>query len=154
MKSRTITLQQEIDDVINASIVCHVGMVDEGSVPYVLPFNFGYEGGRLFLHSGPEGKKIGIWQRNSRVCVAFSTDYQMRIQHENVACSYSMRYRSVLIHGEIQQVDEPAEKERILNVIMKKYSGRSDFSYSKPALDNVRVFEVVARSIEGRAYGY
>ncbi len=154
MKSRLITSAQEIEEVINASVVCHVGMVQEDSVPYVLPFNFGYDGNRLFIHSGPQGKKIDIWKQNSRVCVAFSTDYQMRIQNESVACSYSMRYRSVLVHGNIEQIFEMNEKERILNVIMKKYAGRDNFSYSRPALENVSVFEVVPLTIEGRAYGY
>ena len=57
MKSRTITQQAEIEQVINSVDVCHIGMVNLEGNPYVLPFNFGYEEGVLYFHSGPEGKK-------------------------------------------------------------------------------------------------
>ncbi|MFO8023316.1 MAG: pyridoxamine 5'-phosphate oxidase family protein [Perlabentimonas sp.] len=154
MKPRTNLSQKEIDEIINNCEVCTVGMVDLDGSPYVLPFNFGYKDGKLYLHSGPEGKKIDVWKKNPQVCVSFSTDYEMNIRHENVACSYSMKYKSVLIHGSIVQVQDLDCKAKILNIIMEKYSGRSDFSYSKPALENVSVFEIKTEKIESRNYLY
>lgn len=154
MKSRTDINRDEIDSIIASCQVCCIGMVDKGNEPYVLPFNFGYSDGRLYIHSGPGGRKEEVWRSNGRVCVSFSNDYQMRIQNESVACSYSMRYRSVLVFGSIVQVLDPDEKVRILNVIMQKYTNRSDFTYSKPALSNVCVFEIVIDRMEGRVYGY
>jgi hypothetical protein len=154
MRPRAITQQQEIEQVINKTDVCHVGMVDLNGMPYVLPFNFGYQDGVLYLHSGPEGKKIDIWKNNPNVCIAFSSDYLLRHQHDNVACSYSMKYKSVLMYGKIENIDDLEEKKRILNIIMKKYTGRDDFDYSLPALKNVRVFRIVPDRIEGKAYGY
>jgi nitroimidazol reductase NimA-like FMN-containing flavoprotein (pyridoxamine 5'-phosphate oxidase superfamily) len=154
MKSRSDLSFEEIDQIINKCEVCTIGMIDSENGPYVLPFNFGYKDGRLYIHSGPEGKKISIWEKDNRVCVSFSTDYQMRIQNENVACSYSMRYRSVLKYGKVVSVTDLAQKERILNIIMEKYSGRNTFAYSKPALENVKVFEVVVEKTEARSYGY
>jgi uncharacterized protein len=74
MKSRSGISPREIDQIINGSIVCHVAMVDSEGLPYVLPLNFGYKDGRLFIHCAPEGKKIEIWKNNPNVCVAFSTD--------------------------------------------------------------------------------
>jgi uncharacterized protein len=154
MKSRSGISQQEIDQIINGSIVCHIAMIDNEGLPYVIPFNFGYKEGRLYIHTAPEGKKIEIWKNNPKVCVAFSTDYEMRIQNEKVACSYSMKYRSVLIHGELMPVNEADSKIQVLNTVMKKYAGKSDFEYSKPALDNVKVFEIKINGVEGRVYGY
>lgn len=154
MKSRPILQKEEIDAVIDGCQVCHVSMVNPDEGPYVLPFNFGYNDRRLFIHSGPEGKKIRIWERDSRVCVAFSTGYEMRIQNPEVACSYSMRYRSVLLYGRVKQIAERGEKEQVLNIIMEKYTGRRNFTYSLPALDNVKVFEIDIERVEGRAYGY
>ncbi len=154
MKSRTDLSTQEIESIINDTEACHVAMVDAEGMPYVLPFNFGFREGRLYIHSGPEGKKIDVWRRNPNVCVAFSSDYKMRIQNEAVACSYSMRYRSVLIHGKVSQIDNLEEKKRVLDIIMAKYSGKDDFTYSLPALTNVNVFEIAIGKIEGRAYGY
>lgn len=154
MKPRTNLPKSEIDEIINSCQACMVAMVDLEGKPYVLPFNYGYEEGRLYIHSGPEGKKIDIWKQNPSVCVSFSSDYKMNIRHETVACSYSMKYRSVLLHGKVKSVSELDEKARILNVIMKKYSGRNDFSYGQPALKNVAVFEIEIEKTESRAYLY
>lgn len=154
MKSRSDLTPSEIEQIIDGSIICHVSMVDNDGEPYVLPFNFGYKEGRLFIHSAPEGKKISIWNKNPKVCVAFSNSYEMRIQNEKVACSYSMRYRSVLIHGEVSPITEYDEKLRVLNIIMGKYTDKSDFTYSRPAVENVKVFEIKINRIEARAYGY
>ncbi|HOP04192.1 MAG TPA: pyridoxamine 5'-phosphate oxidase family protein [Tenuifilaceae bacterium] len=154
MKSRSNLSKEEVNGIIRKCEVCVVGMVDGENGPYVLPFNFGFRDNRLYIHSGPEGKKIELWEKDPRVCVSFSTDYQMRIQNENVACSYSMRYKSVLLYGAVKQIENLEEKEQALNIIMEKYSGRSNFSYSKPALQNVSVFVIVPEKIESRSYGY
>jgi len=154
MKSRIDVTSQEIDQIINDSIVCHVSMIDKDGLPYVLPFNFGYKDGRLFIHCAPEGKKIEAWSLNPKVCVAFSTSYEMRIQNEKVACSYSMRYRSVLIHGEVKPIINYEQKLQTLNLVMEKYTSKSDFSYNRPSVDNVKVFEVIIGKVEGRIYGY
>jgi len=129
-------------------------MVDNEGDPYVLPFNFGYNEGSIYIHSGPEGKKIDIWNKNSKVCMSFSTDYELKHQSPNVACSYSMRYRSVLVYGSVDEIKNLDEKKKVLNIIMQKYTGRNDFEYNEPALKNVKVFVVVPYKIEARAYGY
>ncbi|MFA5648384.1 MAG: pyridoxamine 5'-phosphate oxidase family protein [Bacteroidales bacterium] len=154
MKPRTNLSQTEIDQIINSCEACMVGMVDLEGKPYVLPFSFGFKDGRLFIHSGPEGKKIDIWKEKPEVCISFSTDYKMNMRHENVACSYSMKYRSVLIHGKVEPITDLDEKARILNIVMGKYSGRNDFSYGIPALTNVAVFEIIIQKQESRSYLY
>jgi uncharacterized protein len=154
MKSRSGISQQEMDQIISGSIVCHIAMIDNEGLPYVIPFNFGYKDSRLYIHTAPEGKKIEIWKKNPKVCVSFSTDYEMRIQNEKVACSYSMKYRSVLVHGELIPIDEFDSKIQVLNIVMGKYSDKSDFTYSKPAVENVKVFEIRINKVESRVYGY
>jgi len=154
MKSRSNISQREVDQIIEGTVACHVSMIDSEGNPYVLPFNFGYKDGRLFIHCAPEGKKIEAWKHNPKVCIAFSKDYEMRIQNEKVACSYSMKYRSVLVHGEVLAINDYDEKINILNIVMQKYSGKSDFVYNKPAVENVKVFEIKIDRVEGRVYGY
>jgi nitroimidazol reductase NimA-like FMN-containing flavoprotein (pyridoxamine 5'-phosphate oxidase superfamily) len=128
-------------------------MVDQQGKPYVLPFNFGYEEGIIFLHSAQQGKKIDILRNNPDVCVCFSTDHQLFHRHEPVACSYGMKYRSVLAFGRIVFIEDYDEKVRVLNIIMQKYAGRS-FDYNPPAVNNVSVYKVVADTFEGKESGY
>ncbi len=154
MKSRMITLPGTIEEIITSCEVCYVGMVDHENLPYTLPFNFGFENDTVYLHSGPAGRKIDILKTRPDVCIAFSTAHELYLQSEDVACSYGMKYKSVLVKGKVEFVEDFDEKERILNVIMKQYTKRDDFTYSKPAINHVCVMKVVTDKIEAKAFGY
>jgi nitroimidazol reductase NimA-like FMN-containing flavoprotein (pyridoxamine 5'-phosphate oxidase superfamily) len=148
-----ITDRKVIDDIINRCEACYVAMVDPEQKPYVLPFNFGYQDQIIYLHSAREGKKMDILHKNGQVCIAFSTDHVLRHSHDNVACSYGMKYRSVVANGHVEFIDDFDEKQRILNIVMKKYTGR-EFTFNAPAIHEVEVYRVVIESITGRESGY
>ncbi len=154
MRPRTDLKQKDIEEIIGKCDVCYLGMADDSGVPYVLPFNFGYHDGELYLHAGPGGKKFDVLRLNDKACAAFSTDHELRGRHENVACSYFMKYRSVLLHGRINMIEDYDEKVRSLNIIMKKYTGRDDYKYNAPAVNNVQTFKLVVDKAEGRSFGY
>jgi nitroimidazol reductase NimA-like FMN-containing flavoprotein (pyridoxamine 5'-phosphate oxidase superfamily) len=107
----------------------------------------------VYLHSAQEGQKIDILKKNPAVCISFSTDHQLFHRHEPVACSYGMKYRSVLAYGDIEFIHDYDEKVRILNLIMKKYAGRT-FEYNAPAVNNVSVYKLNAIKMEGKESGY
>jgi len=142
-----------INKIINLCEVCYIGMVDDENMPYVLPFNFGYENDIIYLHSAKTGKKINILKNNNNVCIVFSTGHEIRFQHPEVACSYMMKYRSVQAFGKVEFIDNYDEKVNILNIIMKKYTGK-DFNYNKPAVNEVETFIVRVSSIMGKEFGY
>ncbi len=143
----------ELHQIINDSEVCYVGMTD-GQTPYVLPFNFALHNNTIYLHSGPGGKKMDILNKNNLVCITFSTAHKMYHQHKDVACSWVMLFKSVIVWGKVSFIDEDVEKIEILNMIMKKYSGRDDFKYSTPAVRNVVVFKIPIDKITGKKKGY
>ncbi|MCP4551673.1 MAG: pyridoxamine 5'-phosphate oxidase family protein [Bacteroidetes bacterium] len=153
MKSRVLEFKPELEEIINKCDLCHVAMIDPNNMPYILPFNFGYAIGEIYLHSAQEGKKIDILKNNNNVCVAFSTDYDLRYQNEDVACSYSWKYRSVLAYGKVEFITDLDKKVDALNTIMKNYSDRK-FSYNDPAVKGVNCYKVVIERLDGRAYGY
>lgn len=153
MANRMTSNPEEIRAIIDKCEACYIGMIDKEGNPYVLPFNFGFEDGVIYLHSAQEGKKIDILRNNPKVCIAFSTDHKLFHRHEPVACSYGMKYRSVLAYGEVVFVEDYDEKVRILNIIMRKYAGR-DFSYNPPAVNNVCVYKVAADRYDGKESGY
>jgi len=153
MHHRFITDQKEIDEIINKCEVCYVSMVDENNLPYVLPFNFGYNNGVIFLHSAQKGHKIDILKKNPAVCIAFSTDHQLRYQSEQMACSYSMNYRSVLTHGKVQFFDDLDQKVVSCKTVMAHYTDR-EFTYGIPALREVCTFKVKVEKFTAKIYGY
>ncbi|MBU1369449.1 MAG: pyridoxamine 5'-phosphate oxidase family protein [Bacteroidetes bacterium] len=153
MKNRALTFEPEIVSIIKKCEACTLSMVDTHGMPYAVPMNFGFENRRLFLHAAPEGRKIEILKHNPHVCITFSTDHELRWQNTEVACSYSMKYRSVMILGEIKFLEEMDEKQQALDVIMHQYTD-NPFKYSEPALKNVCVMEVIIKEMTGKAYGY
>ncbi|MFH2094505.1 MAG: pyridoxamine 5'-phosphate oxidase family protein, partial [Bacteroidota bacterium] len=132
---KDITRDDEILDIITRSKVCYLGMVD-GETPYVLGFNFGYQDGVVYLHCARYGRKLDILEKNNKVCLYFNTDTELFSRHEEIACSWRMRYRSVQAYGNAEIVEDYDEKVRGLEIFMKNYSDR-EFTFSKPSVDNV-----------------
>lgn len=154
MRVRTLLEKADILNVISLSEVCFVAMIDKDGFPYVLPFNFGIENGTIYLHSGTQGQKIDIIKKNPRVCIAFSTSHQLSYQDEGVACSHFMKYKSVLAYGKVEFIEEYDKKIDGLNIIMKHYTGRTDYKYNEPAVNNVLVFKVEPEKLTGKSMGY
>ncbi len=144
---------EQIEAIIKKCQFCHVAMVDANQKPYLLPFNFGYSNGVVYLHSDLKGKKIDILKQNPAVCINFTTDHELFMQNQNVACSYGMRYRSVIINGNVEFIDNFDDKVAAMNIFMQQYTGR-DFKYSSPAINNVCLFKVKIESFTGKIYGY
>lgn len=153
MKNRKLTFKEELEGIIRKCLFCNVAMVDEENRPYVIPMNFGYADGAVYLHGSPVGRKNDILSVHPDVCISFSADHELRYVNEEVACSWSMRYRSVLVFGRVEFIEVTEEKINALHIIMSHYSGR-EFTYSGPAVRDVRVYKVAVERMEGRAYGY
>ena len=153
MRRRTISDEKEILEIIDKSPWCHVAMTDLQGEPYVIPMNFGIRDNVIYLHGARKGKKIDILREHPSVCISFSTDHLLRAQSEEIACSWSMKYRSVLAYGQVEFIEDPAEKTEALNIIMSQYSDRS-FRFAPPSIHEVCCFMVKVTRFEGRSFGY
>jgi len=147
---KDITNPAELEDVIKRAKFCHIGMVD-GNEPYVIGFNFGYKDGVLYLHCSKHGHKLDVLAKNNRICAAFDVDHDFFSRHENVACSWRMRYRSVLMWGNVEMVEEYNSKLEALKIIMAHYSD-IDFEFNPPAVNNVAILRVIPDRITGRKF--
>ena len=56
-KEKEISEESAIEAVIKKSIVCRLGMVDEGK-PYIVPLCFGYKDRTIYVHGSLKGKRI------------------------------------------------------------------------------------------------
>jgi nitroimidazol reductase NimA-like FMN-containing flavoprotein (pyridoxamine 5'-phosphate oxidase superfamily) len=153
MKNRPLTFKPELEEIIKKCVFCSLSMVDPDNKPYVLHMNFGYRDDYIYFHCAQKGKKIEVLKKNPNVCMAFSTDHDLRHVNEEVACSWAMRYRSVLAYGKVEFVEEYDEKVESLEIIMSQYSD-DKYTFNRPAVLDVNVFKVKVEDIHGRAYGY
>ncbi|MDO9152441.1 MAG: pyridoxamine 5'-phosphate oxidase family protein [Paludibacter sp.] len=152
MKTINITKQTEIDAIINECDICFVGINQTNAAPYVIPMNFGYHDNQIFLHSAPYGKHLNLLELDNKISITFCLINKLVYQHPEVACSYRMDSRSVVCSGVITFIDNIHEKEKALNLIMQKFTDR-EFSYSLPALQNVKVWKVKIEEISSKAFG-
>ena len=146
-KEKEITDKSEIESIIRKSFVCRLGIVDEG-LPYIVPLCFGYDKGALFFHSAKEGRKIEILKKNNQVCFEF--DIAPEVQPGGrTACAWGMKYRSVIGFGKAAFIEDPGEKRKALDIIMRQYDD-GDFEYSEKAFGKALVIKVDIESMTGK----
>lgn len=152
MKTISITDSQEIEKIIRSCPYCMVGITDQEGHPYVLPMNFAYEEGTVYLHSGPEGGKLEMVRRHPDVCITFCDGHELVWMHQQVACSYSMKSCSVICRGQVEFVDDVDEKRRILTLLMKHYT---DYpcTMGDPAVRNVLVWRIRVKEMTCKSFG-
>lgn len=146
---KEITERSALDEIINRCLVCRLALSDDG-VPYVVPMNFGYEGNTLFFHSAREGRKLDILRKNSRVCFEFDTDVEIITSEDSTG--WGTKYSCVIGLGTATLVDDPEEKRKAYDVIMRHYAGRT-FTYFDTCVDLSIVIRVAIDSITGKKSG-
>jgi hypothetical protein len=144
---REITDKKDIDDIIRRCRVCHLAMCDEGQ-PYVVPLNFGYDGGFLYFHAAPEGRKIDIIKRNNRV--GFEFDILHDIVTAEQACKWGAKYESVMGSGTAEIVYDLEAKKEALQLIMRQY-GNGTWDFKEEILKKTLVLRVRILEISGKA---
>lgn len=153
MKTLWITEKEKIEQIILDCDVCYVGMVDRDNNPYVLPMNFGYQNGIIYLHSGPEeGKKLNCLEHNNKISICFCQTEGITYTDKVVGCSYSMKSKSVIAFCEVSFIENLEEKEDALNILMHHYT-TENVRYSFPALKNVKIWKVAILSITAKEKG-
>ena len=67
MKTKTLTDRAEMEAIMVRCPYCMVGLTDDEGAPYVVPMNFAYADGVIYLHSGPGGSKVRFAEQRPRV---------------------------------------------------------------------------------------
>ncbi len=141
---RKITDSEVIEYVLNKGDICRLGLVNEG-LAYIVPMNFGYEGGYIYFHSASEGTKIDILKQNPKV--SFEIDIEHRIVEGDSACNWSASYLSIIGNGVVEFIDDAVAKKNALNVIMRKYSERKDWQFPGKVVDKTTIFRLFIKEI-------
>lgn len=145
-KEREVTDLNRILQVLGECKVCRLALSDENA-PYVVPLSFGYElsGGSLtlYFHCAANGKKTDLIKKCPNA--GFETDNFRELVTAEKACGYSAKYSSVIGWGNVKTVDDNSEKLKGLLLIMRHYTGKSDFSIPNTSLGSVCVVKLIAK---------
>ena len=138
--------QNVINNILNSAIICRVGFAGD-DYPYIVPMNYGHSDNALYFHCALEGKKIELIKQNNKVCFEIEKSHQ--IISDDVSCKWSTKYQSIIGFGEIEIIDDTDEKIKGLDIIMTQH-GKSENSYSKKAVEKVRVLKLQIDSLTGK----
>jgi len=98
-------------ELLSQNRVGRLGCVLASGGPYVVPVNYLFADGYVYVHSMP-GLKISTMEINRRVC----------LQTDRVS-SDGFSWKSAIAFGEFEVVSEKAEIDRVLNLFFREFPG-------------------------------
>lgn len=136
-----------LEEILKGAIICRVAMMD-GDLPYILPFNYGYRDGVIYIHSAPEGKKINLLRKNPRVC--FEVEDESELIKGEQACDWSTLYRSVMGYGEVEILSDDQSKQQGLEIIMAQHGAPGLVSFNQKNLGRMLILKLSITSLSGK----
>lgn len=115
-----------------------------GDYPYVLPLNFVWLDGRIYLHCGFTGRKLDLLRQDDRVGFAAALDVTIVRERSTTW------YKSVSGCGHIRIVEDTEEKRRALDALSLRYAARCPRPAPEAMLRRVNVLRIDVESVSGK----
>lgn len=138
----------ECDALLRRAEVLRLGFADADG-PYVVPVNFGYEDGRIYIHGAGEGRRIAAAAAGARMC--FEVDEGEIVPAEK-PCGFTSRFRSVIGYGTARLLTSAEDRRRGLDVIMRHY-GSTGEGIPDAKLEITSVTEIAIETLDGKWHG-
>jgi len=148
---REITRPEDLAEVFREAGVLFLALQDDPA-PYVIPLSFGWEPGRLYVHTAREGRKLDLLRRCP--AVGFSACAGDQVVPAETACDLSVRGRSVVGAGRARILVDEAERRHAMDVIVGHYaSGTAETGYRPASLARANLIEISIESLRGKRMG-
>lgn len=135
-----ITDEKIISDLLQRTEYATLALSDSGK-PYSVPVNFAMSGDVIYFHGSKTGRKMEIIKNNPQVSLSivenFSVIQSYFSSDEELACPASQFFKSIIIDGTVEIVEDGTEKREALTAIMQKlqpegkYKPFNDAAYDK-----------------------
>ena len=99
--------RETIYNILDQAFVCHVGFVVDGT-PFVVPTNYVRVGDELFLHGSTASRLMKTLGSGAPFCL--SVTLLDGIVFSPTATGHSVNYRSVVVMGKAESIEDPAAK--------------------------------------------
>lgn len=139
LSKKAVTELPAIEKILRAGKTCQLAFSAD-PVPYLVTLNYGYHDGALYFHAATEGLKIDLIRKNGQA--AFTVALDLGLIEGESACDWSVRFQSVVGHGQISLLETPTEKRQGLDLFMAQYSDEQ-FSYPDKMIQATAVIKLV-----------
>ncbi|WP_040205880.1 pyridoxamine 5'-phosphate oxidase family protein [Neobacillus jeddahensis] len=112
------TDDQRIDQFINQTRIGYLGLTD-GEHPYVVPLNFTWMNGAIYIHGAAQGRKIELIHANPNCCFTISEDYGTMVSP--IPAKTDTAYMSVMLFGVLEAVTDITEATAAMQAMLDKY---------------------------------
>ncbi len=137
----------------------HVGRlstVDDNGYPQIIPMNFVYVDGMVYMHSHTRGEKIDNIRKNRKA--GFEADRELEFlpsyfEDPADASLADTLYISIVVKGAATLVADRAEKTLALNALMAKYQPEGRYEPVRPemgVIDEVAIIKITPESLRGK----
>lgn len=148
---KRITDMTVMTSLLNTSPVGRLGTVSRDGWPNIKPLNFAYNDWRIYFHCALEGEKMEEIRRDPRVCFEIDLPIGFVKGNQENPCRASYLYRSIIIRGRAAIVEDPAEKQRGLDLLMAKYQPGGGYgAYPEDKLGITAVVRIEIDDISGK----
>lgn len=141
----TVTDVKLINSVLDQCRTLRLGLRD-GQRVYAVPVHYGYqeENGHytLYFHGRPKGRRYELLKATHYAGFEIDDDDIFEPGQDNMACTYSASYRSVIGEGKVTLVMDPQEKQAAFGPLMQHYTGQTEFKYDPKSLAYVQVYRL------------
>ena len=102
-----------VNAILDEGFICHVGFIVDNR-PFVIPTGYGRAGDQLYIHGSAASRMLRTLREGIDVCVTVTLIDALVLARS--AFHHSMNYRSVVIFGRAQVVEDVDEKMKALQV--------------------------------------
>lgn len=100
--------------ILDEGFLCHVGFVVDGQ-PFVIPTSYGRKDDTLLIHGSAASRMLRQLKEGVPVCITVTLLDGLVLARS--IFNHSMNYRSVVVLGTAELVDDPAEKLEALRLL-------------------------------------
>lgn len=153
-----VTDKYMIDEVLSNSEYGTLSLCNDNK-PYILPLNFVMANDEIYFHGAKKGKKIDLIKENSNASFNVVETYSLLPSYfstdDGKACPATHLYKSIVVEGNIEFVENYDEKANALESLMKKlqkegkYIPLNDEIYRK-AINATCVYKLVSSNISAK----
>ena len=151
-----IRSREKIIEFLNQEHVGRIATIDSEGYPQIIPMNFVYVDGSIYMHSHTRGEKLDNIRLNPKSGFEVDRELEFLPSYFSSPTDASLAdtlYISVVIKGQSTLVTDLDEKSLALNSLMKKYQPEGRYEPLHPQMDvlnHVAIIRIIPDNIHGK----
>lgn len=144
---REITDQAALAALLGRGRVINLALNADGA-PYVVPMNYGYKDGVLYVHCAREGTKLDLLRADARVGFSIVVDYALRLKDD--PCEATAHYASICGTGTARILETQEEKQHGLEAVVAQVAPHAGREFPQKVLDVTCVVAITPERLSGK----